>query len=233
MHRLNTLKNRHLGESCVLIANGPSLNKMDLSFLNKQTTIGLNKIFTGLSRFNFYPKYWVGVNRKVIEQSHEEIKKLNCVKLISQHNSQDLIQEDALTYYLNTLSPQHRFCKDLTQGLHEGWTVTYAALQVAYFLGFHKVIIIGMDHHFDYSGNPNEARIIEGNDPNHFSPDYFSHGQQWDNPDLENSEASYLIARDIFEEDGRQIIDATLKGHCTIFEKQDYRDIFSAACAHH
>lgn len=226
MHRLSTLHNRHQGETCVLICNGPSLNNMDLSFLKKHTCIGLNKIFLGIKKFYFYPRYWVAVNRKVIEQSCEQIKSLNCVKFISEHNNQGLVPEDGLTYWVNTSTPRERFCKDLTQGLHEGWTVTYAALQVAYFLGFSKVVIIGMDHNFHYVGHPNEAHIMKADDPNHFIPNYFSQGQQWDNPDLENSEASYRIARKVFEQDGRDIIDATLGGHCHIFKKQDYRDIF-------
>ncbi len=224
--RLVRLYNRHEGETCVLVCNGPSLNQMNLSFLKRETVIGLNKIFLGFKKFNFYPRYWVGVNRKVIEQSFQEIRALNCVKFISEHNSQGLIPEDALTYLLNTHNPKQRFSTDLTQGLHEGWTVTYAALQVAYFLGFHKVIIIGMDHKFSYTGKPNEAQKMQGNDPNHFAPGYFANGQAWDNPDIENSENSYRLAKEFFEQDGRQIIDATLGGHCTIFEKNHYQTLF-------
>lgn len=224
--RLLTLRKRHEGEACVLVCNGPSLNRMDLSFLKNQTVIGLNKIFLGFKKFQFYPRYWVSVNRKVIEQSHLQIRALNCVKFISEHNSQGLVPEDALTYHLNTQSPKERFSTDLTQGLHEGWTVTYAALQVAYFLGFQKVIIIGMDHNFAYTGKPNEAHTMQGADPNHFAPGYFAAGQQWDNPDIENSEASYRLAKHVFEKDGREIIDATLDGHCTIFEKRHYQTLF-------
>ncbi len=224
--RLYLLENRHAGETCVLVCNGPSLNRMDLSFLKHQTVIGLNKIFLGFKAFCFYPRYWVGVNRKVIEQSYKQICALNCVKFISEHNSQGLVPEDALTYHINTQSPKERFSTDLTQGLHEGWTVTYAALQVAYFLGFNKVVIIGMDHNFSYTGKPNEAQTMQGKDPNHFVPGYFAAGQQWDNPDINNSEASYRLARKIFELDGRSIIDATLDGHCAIFEKQHYQSVF-------
>ncbi|MGM0695019.1 MAG: 6-hydroxymethylpterin diphosphokinase MptE-like protein [Pseudomonadota bacterium] len=224
--RLRALHNRHAGEQCVLVCNGPSLNQMNLSFLKHQNVIGLNKIYLGFKKFNFYPRYWVGVNPKVIQQSHKEIRSLNCVKFVSEHNSRGLVPEDALTYWVNTASPPQRFCKDLTLGVHEGWTVTFAALQVAYFLGFSRVIIIGMDHNFSYTGKPNEAHIMKGNDNNHFSPDYFGNGQQWDNPDVENSEASYRIAREVYEQDGRQILDASLDGHCEIFEKRDYRELF-------
>ena len=224
--KLTWLKDRHKGESCVIVCNGPSLNQMDLSFLKYHTVIGLNKIFLGFRKFRFYPRYWVGVNKKIIEQSHSEIQSLNCVKFLSEHNSRGLIPEDALTYWVNTQSPYARFCKDITQGVHEGWTVTYAALQIAYYLGFKKVVIIGMDHSFKYKGNPNEANTMHKGDPNHFMTNYFDAGQQWDNPDLENSEASYQLAREIFELDGREIIDATVNGQCHIFKKQGYTTLF-------
>jgi hypothetical protein len=131
-----------------------------------------------------------------------------------------------LTYHIETQNPPARFSHNIAQGVHEGWTVTYVALQIAYYLGFKEVVIIGLDHRYEYTGAPNEARTLHGPDPNHFSPDYFGHGQAWDNPDLAHSEESYRIARDEFEKEGRCIIDATLDGACTIFEKADYRQLF-------
>lgn len=226
MARLAALKNRHPEKRAVLVANGPSLNRMDLSFLRHEIIIGLNKIFLGFSKFCFYPRYYVAVNDKVIEQSAQQIKALNCVKFISARNTQ-LVPECALTYPINTCPPPPaRFCHDITQGVREGWTVTYAALQIAYYLGFKEVIIIGMDHRYEYVGKPNEAGRLDGPDPNHFSSNYFGGGQIWDHPDLVQSEESYRIARAEYEKTGRRIIDATLDGACTIFEKADYRHIF-------
>lgn len=222
---LSSLKDRHLDERAVLVANGPSLNRMRLDFLRRETVIGMNKIFLGFKKFRFYPRYYVAVNRKVIEQSAEQIRAMNCVKFVPAHSTH-LVPENALTHHIETRNPPARFCRDIAQGVHEGWTVTYAALQIAHYLGFKEVIIIGMDHRYEYSGAPNEARRLDGPDPNHFSPDYFGGGQTWDNPDLAHSEESYSIARVEFEKDGRRIIDATLDGACTIFEKADYRQIF-------
>lgn len=223
--RFDLLKDRHCGERVVLVANGPSLNQMDLAFLSREVTIGLNKIYLGIKKFGFYPRYFVAVNDKVIAQSALQINTFNCVKFISARNAH-LVPESALTYHINTVNPPARFCYDIAQGVHEGWTVTYAALQIAFYLGFKEVIIIGMDHRFEYMGKPNEARRLDGPDLNHFSSDYFGGGQTWDNPDLANSEESYRIARTEFEKAGRRIIDATYDGACTIFEKANYRQLF-------
>lgn len=225
---LELFRNRHFGERAVLVANGPSLNGMDLSFLRNEIVIGLNKIYLGFRKFHFYPKYYVAVNKKVIEQSAHEIENLNCVRFISDRGL-GLVKASPLTHFINTQSPNQRFCKDISAGVHEGWTVTYAAMQIAYYLGIKQLILIGMDHRYEYVGDPNESTVIEGDDPNHFATNYFGHGQRWDNPDLKKSEESYNIAKDVFESDGREIFDCTVDGACQIFKKKDYRKLFGLA----
>lgn len=220
------LKNRHRNEVAVLVANGPSLNKMKLDFLRKENVIALNKIHLGLDKFGFYPRYLVAMNEMVIAQAAKEIKALNCVKFLSQHGAQGHLEEDALTYIFNTKKPKERFFKDITKGLHEGWTVTFAALQIAYYLGYKEVVIIGLDHRFEYDGKKNELKTLNGADPNHFCDNYFGFGQEWHHPDLQKSEESFAVAKKIFEDDGRRILDATLEGACPIFDKVDHRQYF-------
>ncbi|MFQ3192633.1 MAG: hypothetical protein ACI936_003785 [Paraglaciecola sp.] len=41
-----------------------------------------------------------------------------------------------------------------------------------------------------------------------------------------NSEKYYAIAKAKYENTGRQIIDATLNGACTVSDKRDYKGIF-------
>ncbi len=202
----------------VIIANGPSLNKTDFHHIRNRITIGLNKIYLGFSKFGFYPKYYVAINEKVLRQSAEQISSLNCVKFLS-NRARDLYRENALTYILNTTLPPSRFSDSLSDGIHEGWTVTYAALQIAFFMGFKKVVIVGLDHRFEYQGSPNETSVLKGLDTNHFSEDYFAN-QEWDNPDLIRSEESFRIAREKFEADRRTIIDATVDGACDVFDKR-------------
>jgi hypothetical protein len=100
--RLTLLRDRHHGQRAVLVANGPSLNRMDLAFLRRETVIGLNKIHLGIKKFGFYPRYLVVVNDRVVAQSTPAIKAMNCVKFISQRNA-GIIPENALTYHLSTL----------------------------------------------------------------------------------------------------------------------------------
>lgn len=221
--RLRRFRDLHRGARAVLVCNGPSLNRMDLGFLRHETVIGLNKIHLGLGRFGFYPHYIVAVNPRVVEQAHQALAAMSAIKFIGARAA-GYLPEDAFTHHVPVLDPPTVFSRDLTTGFREGGTVTHAALQVAFWMGFSEVVIIGMDHRFTFQGAPHEARVMKGPDPNHFSPDYFA-GQTWDNPDLARSEESYAEARRVFEADGRRILDATPDGACEVFEKADYRKI--------
>ena len=98
---------------------------------------------------------------------------MNCLKFLS-NKAPDLYEEDAFTYILNTENPPEKFSFELADGLNEGWTVTYAALQIAYYMGIQKVVIVGLDHRYEFQGKPNETSELVGADPNHFSQDYFA-----------------------------------------------------------
>lgn len=229
MSRLLRFRNLHLGERGVIVCNGPSLNRMDLSVLKDEVVIGLNKIHLGLPGFGFYPRYLVAVNDKVVEQSRDALAGMSAIRFIGARAAMHM-PEDAFTHHVAILTPPVVFSTDLAAGLREGGTVTHAALQIAYYMGFAEVVIIGMDHRFAYRGAPHETSLMEGPDPNHFSPDYFR-GMVWDNPDLARSEASYAEARRVFEAADRRIVDATVDGACTVFEKADYRDVFAPPAA--
>src|SRR3989304_2973132 len=77
-------------------------------------------------------------------------------------------------HYLKSIYGPPFFSKDITQGIHEGGTVTYVCLQLAYMMGFSTVLLVGVDHRYEYQGMPNEQQMAVGPDPNHFSPDYFT-----------------------------------------------------------
>ena len=57
--RLAALKDRHRGERCFILGNGPSLNDCDLTRLAGETTFGVNGIFLKTAEMGFVPTYYV------------------------------------------------------------------------------------------------------------------------------------------------------------------------------
>ena len=122
---------------------------------------------------------------------------------------------------------EENFSGDASGRLFEGFTVTYVALQLAYYMGFEQAILVGVDHNFTTKGAANTTVVSTGDDPNHFAPGYFGKGFRWQLPDLDGSERAYLLAHAAYQRTGRQVLDATVGGKLTIFPKIDYSRLFS------
>ncbi len=225
MERLSALHNRHKGERCFIIGNGPSLRHTDMSKLRGEYTLGMNRIYLMFPELGFQTTYYLSVNDLVIEQCAAEIQALKMPRFVSWRARRWLTPEPDL-YFLWTTYTGPKFATDLRGRLWEGATVTYTALQTAYYLGFAEVILIGVDHNFTTQGKPNTTVVSQGDDPNHFSPAYFGKGFRWQLPDLETSERAYRMAREAFERDGRRVLDATVGGKLTVFPKVDYETLF-------
>lgn len=222
--RMLAFKDKHLGERCFIIGNGPSLRKTDLSLLKNEVTFGLNRIYLLFDEMGFATSYYVAVNKLVLQQCSHEIAKCPCPKFIAWHSRNLIKVTPFVMFFRSRNSPG--FYTDLTKGVWEGGTVTYVAMQIAYYMGFRKVILIGVDHSFVTKGRPNATVVSRGDDSNHFDPQYFGKGFRWQLPDLETSELAYRIAREQFEAAGREIVDATKDGKLRVFRKVDYRALF-------
>jgi hypothetical protein len=217
---LRQFQNKFLGEDCFIIGNGPSLNKMDLSPLNDYYTFGLNKIYLLFERSRFRPKFHVSVNSHVIEQSREVFAQMNIPSFISFNNSSEVIPSDHIQY-LYTIGGVNKFNGDISTAINEGGTVTYVAMQIAYFMGFQNVYLIGVDHNFHQKGQANEEQTMTGEDKNHFDPNYFK-GMKWNLADLRSSEYGYHLANLHYNYYNRRIFNATVGGKLEIFERLDF-----------
>ncbi|MDP9250710.1 MAG: hypothetical protein M3O78_05020, partial [Chloroflexota bacterium] len=64
---LDALRDRHAGERCVIVGNGPSLRGMDLSVLRGEVTFGLNRGYLAFQPLGFATSYLVAINVQVVE----------------------------------------------------------------------------------------------------------------------------------------------------------------------
>jgi len=219
--RLQALRERHAGQRCVIMGNGPSLARMDLAPLASEHTFGLNRIYLLYDKLPFRPTFYACTNELVLEQFHGEIAALGGVKFVNWNRRQLFGPDPSLCFVRTALSLVDFFGSDVTRAICAGGTITYVALQIAFHLGFRRVILVGVDHRFVERGTPNRAEVrTQERDESHFHPDYFPKGSRWQLPDLVRSEHAYRLARKAYERAGGQIIDATLDGQCQVFEKR-------------
>jgi len=228
MRRLAEMKDQHRGQRAFIIGNGPSLKNTDLSKLKNEITFGLNRIYLLFPQLGFSTTYLSVVNSLVIEQTAADLAALPLPKFITWRSRsffQNLPAENR-PIFLHTAYDAPSFSRDVRGRVWEGATVTYVTLQLAFHMGFSQVILIGVDHTYQAQGKPNTTITSEGSDPNHFDASYFGKGFRWQLPDLETSEIAYRMARQAYQAAGRSVIDATIGGKLTIFEKADYNSLF-------
>lgn len=216
----------HKGERCFILGNGPSLSHMDLRPLRDEITIGLNRIYILFPELGFSTTYLVSVNDLVIEQCAQDFQKLDIPKFIAWRGRHWMKEDPGVIFLDSDYTLPETFSEEISGRVFEGHTVTYIALQLAYHMGFEQVVLIGVDHNFTTKGDANKMIVSQGPDPNHFHPDYFGKGFRWQLPDLEGSERAYIMAKEAFERDGREVLDATVGGKLTIFPKVEYSSLF-------
>ena len=243
--KLQQLRDRHRGQTVVIIGNGPSLNDTDLSLLDGHVTIGVNSIFLAADRLPGPLTYYVVEDQAVFRENTDEIKRYVAGTKIFPSNyrhafNDQEIDDNTVFFRMNagfygrgTGTYCHpRFSTDASQRVFCGQSVTIANLQLAYWMGAQRVVLIGMD--FSYS-IPSDAErrgdviVSQSDDPNHFDPTYFGAGKTWHDPKLDRVLVNYRLAGEVYEASGREIINATVGGKLEVFPRMNLADALDSS----
>lgn len=214
--RLLGYKNQFDGKKAVILCNGPSLNDVDFDQLSDCFCFGLNKINLMFERTSFRPSCIVAVNPLVIEQNREFIEGTDLPVFLDGIAARRVAFHK---HHVHLRCYENGFSKNAEQYVSQGGTVTFVAMQLAYYMGFSEVALVGCDHFFAQTGVPHSTLQAGVSDPNHFDPNYFAN-QNWHAPDLEMSERAYQQARDCFEADGRILVNASTRSALEILPRQ-------------
>lgn len=237
--KLLSLKDIFKGERCFIVGNGPSLNKIDLNLLKNEYSFAVNGIFYKTDEMGYKPNFYVVEDNHVVYDNLKKINKYKCDYNFYPALYKGVIKAQDNVIFLPTdwgfyreFHPSFcvpRFSKECENTIYVGQSVTYMNLQLAYYFGFSKVYLIGMD--FSYAV-PKETEINGVNytskvdDPNHFHPKYFGKGKKWHAPKLNRVLMNYIKAKEVFDENGREIINATVGGKLEIFPRVDFYSLF-------
>ncbi len=217
---LTKFKDIHVGEVGLIIGNGPSLKDCPRELLDEYITFGSNKIFL---LDGFTPNYYTIIDEHMLH---------NCAPYLNGNYKPDAMfirrpYPIKGCYQINTIV-HPGWSNNINKAVVMGGTVTYASLQIAFYMGIRTAILVGVDH--DYSGGlagaPGGA-IFQADldvDPDHFHPEYFKVGDFYAAPELDGSERYYGIARMVFEREEGRVVNLTPDTKEEAFEKGIYDD---------
>lgn len=243
--KIAALYNKHKGQRCFIVANGPGLAKIDMSLLKNEITIGCNGIYKNFDKWGFALNYLVFEDIEQFEIRAKDLKHVKGpVKMAAIFNAYALdSRKDFLffnvprnmvmnypSYYWSDLYPQ--FSKDFASVVHLGSTITYIMLQLAYFLGFKEVYIVGLDHNYGMLPKlfpPGKIKITSENyemvQQCHVDKNYYKIGDVIGVPWVALQEKAYAKAKEVFEADGRKIINLSVDSKLDVFEKGNFNDV--------
>jgi uncharacterized Rossmann fold enzyme len=221
------LKGIHQGKRCFIVATGPSLTTQDLDMLHKNNEIcfSMNRIYNIFSSTQWRPDYYAIHDYKMIEDIADEVADLDLeFKFVAsapesyweQKNVKKSIKFYSLIEGFNAKNP--RFSEHPEHYLYAGNTVTYSCLQLAAYMGFEQIYLLGVD--FNYTADIESPK-------NHF-PGYHPAGKKVRiNPFMrESTLAAYESAKRYADTHGIRIYNATRGGKLEVFERVDFDRLF-------
>ena len=224
--------NIHEGESCFVIGNGPSLSGADLDILYKHhmKSFACNSIYKAYDKTKWRPDYYVLVDVNGIEMAKEAMQYIsdNCQYMFSRSNGRLRYcteKYENIRLFKSVFSEseeQFSFSADCSEHLYIGHTVTYAMLQLAVYMGFKTIYLLGIDHQYakqfvngveETNNVKNYSSLLEEDDVGGF---YL----------IDKTTLAYSAARKYAEGHGIKIYNATRGGKLEVFERVDFDSIF-------
>lgn len=233
--RFDDIKRKYAGKRIFILGNGPSLNLMPLYLLKDEFTMCFNRFPLMYERVNWTPSFYVVTDDLLLKDMTEEINKttdevdysffpdlhpsnLNVKKIIKQ-------KENVL--WLHVDKPE--FSDHLPAcGINK--TVVNAGIQIAAWMGFHEIYLLGVDMTFgDQAIKKGNSRNwqAQGDDPNHFDPRYFSAGRKYHNPMVGEMLEKFECCREFFEPRGVKIYNAGYGGKLETFERKNFNSLLT------
>jgi hypothetical protein len=214
------------GRTCVVVANGPSLSKSIDDSLLAQDLIISNFAYKD-DRLLKHAKFFTIVNHTLAAQVQADWMRLGHLHKFFPFWLGRYVPQLPNTWYLNsTVVPE--FQADARRGLSWRSTVSYFNLQLAYSLGYRRILLVGFDNNYVQPPSVREGdEIVQvQDDANHFLKNYFK-GKTWQAADTGNMTDSYCEALAFSMANGVEIINCTVGGHLHVFPRAHFPQVLA------
>lgn len=232
--RIRAFKGRHDGESCFIIGNGPSLKKDDLVKLEGRHTFCMNFGYKVYADTDFSPEFYVATDPIFVGNYLDEI--LNEARpdnYFLPFKSKEKADFPENTNFITVYGPftivkgslmNDDFSEDASKYLSLAYTVTFYALQLAAYMGFKKIYLLGIDHRYPlYIDSKGKTRRNEKSSGVSYAKG-IDIGKREGANQIDSTTHSYKVARDYAKKRGIKILNATRGGDLDVFERISFEE---------
>lgn len=234
-------KNIHKGKRCFIVATGPSLTLEDLNMLkaNNEITFGVNSCIRAFDKTSWRPTYYCVTDPNAVKLLKEDYKKNklgtvfyqayiggssfyadNLVALVL-HKLIHVYRQTA--YYKRTKKEislfRQRTSLNAAKIIYDGSTVVFTVIQLALYMGFKEIYLLGTDCNYASLGNCHSKIASYSSD---------------DPRPAKGADARIISGyRDIKEfldrRGGCNIYNASRGGNLEVFARVNFDDLFTAS----
>jgi hypothetical protein len=231
------IKNTHTGR-CFIVGNGPSLTVEDLETLKNEVTFASNRIYGIFPKTNWRPTYYVSQDFNVLNEIKDNLFDVSnqCSMMILSGNIMrvypcKLKKKDNVKFVYMDKQENIPFDIDVINGIHNVINVTYTMIELALFMGFEEIYLIGVDNSYVIKQNEKGETVIDdisshfaGMAPLNYETKVIinSNGGYRD----KSTEAYYDIAKYL---QGRKqnVFNATRGGKLEVFQRVNFDEVFN------
>ncbi len=233
--RIAKYHNAYKGKRCFIVANGPSLLSDDLNTLhaNNEITFGMNRIYKIFDKTDWRPTFYVCEDELIVKEQQKEINAIQSKEKfipIELNWWHDISIENAMYFHLNYLPEKackYSFSPDIAHQIDCRGTVTFTCMQIAAYMGFSDIYLLGVDHNYHTTIDINGNVVV---DPT--AKDYFCEGYDTDIKevvvhDMGKNTRAYIDAKKYCDTTNLcTIYNATRGGKLEIFQRVNFEDLF-------
>jgi hypothetical protein len=232
--QLEQFQNIHKGERCFIVATGPSLRIEDVNRLQGEYTFGVNSCLTMYDKTDWRASYYGIVDANAVSILGEKLKSeeiptffyTDVDAVYDGDNGVPFPKDDSANILTDTFwkrlfpkkFPETDFSGDITKVVYTGKSVVYAMLQIAAYMGFSEIYLIGVDCNYA------QPKMYSDN------VTYVDFKKKWDQARLQKQGnqmlPQYEIAREYADAHGFKIYNATRGGQLEAFERVDFDTLF-------
>lgn len=231
-HQLKKFRNIHKGQRCFIIGTGPSLTTEDLELLKDEVCFGSNRIFEIYPRTEWRPTYYINQDYALLQKYVREVNELTPRAMFLPIDVKPAFGSNPLAHFFVLRHKDYYpndadFSQKLHHYLGQGFTVTYGAIQMARYMGFSEVYLLGIDHNYSISLNEKGIPVL-----NEGTQDYFQ-GSTASNkglnlPRVVESTVAYMTARKFADRHSDfAVYNATRGGKLEAFERVKLEDVLA------
>lgn len=224
---LRLYKDCHKGERCFLIATGPSLTVDDLACLKNEYTFGMNSLCKLFDQTGWETTYYVVQDIGAFRLLKDSIKQLRTTTFF--YGDQWFKQEDIdilkcrsqifpRYYEHHAFDQKHlktHFSMNAYLEVYEAYTVAVAAMQLAVYMGFTEIYLLGADCNYDQESKKDSYSLNLSYGPE------LPNRRQFGNKML----YAYSVARKKLDKTGIKVYNATRGGMLEEFPRVSLEDV--------